>query len=157
MISNALKYLLRFGRSLRDRCIRWIAEWRGLSEEEIQEEYGRPCVVCRSRFIPRFKHHQLCSTCEMTYMKCWSNDCGGFFQPRNGRRSETYCPECREVGKASDLAQNLVNEGYLQESPRVSNLAQPVFRLTERMIQNRNKLDTERAEAALQRLADMDE
>ena len=158
MIKNVFTYLLRFGRSLRDKCIRWIARRRGLSEVEIQEEFGRPCVVCRSRFTPRFKHHHLCSTCEKRYIKCWSGDCGGFFEPRNGRRSETYCPECREEGKAFDLVQNLMGEGYLEESSRVNNLAQPVFRLTEEMIQRKNKRQMERAEEALERLGnDLDE
>ena len=150
MIKNVFTYLLRFGRSLRNKCIRWIAEWRGLSEVEIQEEYGRPCVVCRSQFTPRFKHHHLCSSCEKKYMKCWSDECGGFFKPRNGHRSETYCSECREEGKASDLAQNLMDEGYLEKSPGGDNLAQPVLRLTEGMVQRRNRREMERTEEALE-------
>jgi hypothetical protein len=50
-----------------------------------------------------------------------------------------------------------MSEGYLKESPRGSNLAQPVFRLTEEMIQRKNKREMERAEEALQRLVEMDE
>lgn len=75
MLGTVITYLLRFGRSLRDRYIRWTAERRGLSEKEIEEQYGRPCVVCKSRFIPRFEHHYLCSKCEKSYIKCWANEC----------------------------------------------------------------------------------
>jgi len=51
-----------------------------------------------------------------------------------------------------------MGEGYLEESSRVNNLAQPVFRLTEEMIQRKNKRQMERAEEALERLGnDLDE
>lgn len=152
MIENVLNYLLRFGRSLRDKCIRWIAKRRGLSELEIQDKYGRPCVVCKSRFTPKFKHHHLCSSCEKTHVKCWSDECGGFFKPRGGRRSETYCPECRKAGEASDLTQDLIDAGYLEQPSGSSSLAQPVFRLTDKMVQRRRKREQERIDENFERL-----
>jgi len=43
-----------------------------------------------------------------------------------------------------------MDEGYLEKSSGGGNLAQPVFRLTEGMVQRKNKREMERTEEALE-------
>ena len=72
--------------------------------------------------------------------------------PQDGRRSETYCPECRENGKAYDLFQRLIDAGHVDTSSGFTKLKQPVFRLTEAMVRSKSQRETERTLQALERL-----
>lgn len=81
MREDLYTYLIRFGRRLWNWCIDLIAKAQKLTPEQKEAKYGKPCLVCYSRFTPRFLHHKLCSECEGTYMKCWSDDCNSYFRP----------------------------------------------------------------------------
>jgi hypothetical protein len=108
---NPIKhYLIKFAHFLRDRWIKLIARLNKLDSDEIEKRYGRPCLVCLRRFIPRFTHHLLCSECEIIYLKCWNPSCLNYFQPINERRSETFCPICRSKGQAKDLLSELYSQ-----------------------------------------------
>jgi hypothetical protein len=121
MLNPIKHYLIKFAYILRDRWIKLIAQINKLNSDEIEIRYGRPCLVCLKRFIPRFTHHLLCSECETIYLKCWNPNCLNYFQPINVRRSETFCPICRSKGQAKDLLSELYSQtGDSRFNPQAS-------------------------------------
>lgn len=106
--NRILFFLLKYGRWLRDNYIKFIAKLQNLSEDQIEEKFGRICLICYKRFRPRFDHHLLCEDCEEIFIKCWNEICSNYFKPLKQRRSETYCKECRKKGQAKDLLNELV-------------------------------------------------
>ena len=124
----AIFHLWRFGRFLRSVWIKLIASDRRLGSAEVEEEYGRPCVVCLRRFVPRFLHHSLCDICEQEFLGCWGKGCINFFRPDDLQMSETYCPRCREAGNAQDLLSELHQANSIARKIVLGRVIQSVIR-----------------------------
>jgi len=157
MLKAVSTYLLRFGRLLRDRLIRFIAERRGLSATEVVERYNRPCVACGRRFTPRATNHFLCADCEDSYIKCWEEDCTNYFEPVEGRCSETYCPNCRSQGDAKDLLEQLIRQKLVSPPTWRERIRQPVFSLPGWVLREKRRVNSERIRAAIEALPDLSE
>jgi len=81
---------------LEERRINLIIELRKKKGQfNISEFYDRFCIVCNSLFQTKIKTHHLCKQCENVWLSC-SSVCHSYFLPYMGRKSESYCFECRQ-------------------------------------------------------------